>query len=43
LEGVLGVVPVAQHAPTDTQDHRAMPPHESREGDLVTLAGKAFQ
>jgi hypothetical protein len=43
LEGVLGVVPVAKHAPADAQDQRALSPHQGREGGLVTLAGKALQ
>jgi hypothetical protein len=43
LEGILGVVPVAKHAPADAQDQRAMPAHQSDECGLVTLIGKALQ
>ena len=38
LEGVLGVVRVSQHAPADPQDHRPVPLHQDREGQLGGLA-----
>ncbi len=35
LEGVLGVVWVAQDRPADAQDHRPMPSHQHFEGPAV--------
>ena len=43
LEGVLRVVEVAQYAPADAQHHRRVPPHQRREGRLVTVTGEAIQ
>ena len=38
LEGVLGVVRVAEDAPADAQDHRPVPLDQGREGQLGRLA-----
>jgi hypothetical protein len=43
LEGVLGVVGVAQHPPADTQDHRAVAAHEGLEGALIAAQRKNLQ
>ena len=43
LEGVVGIVGIIQHAATDTQDHRAMPPDECLEGQFVAMEDVSFQ
>ena len=35
LEGVLGVVRVAEDLPADSQDHRSVTLHQGREGRLI--------
>ncbi len=36
LEGVLGVVVIAEQLPADAQDHRAVSRHDGGEGGLIT-------
>ena len=45
LEGVFGVVAVAQELTADTEHHRAVPRHQGREGRLagVALRGEPLQ
>src|SRR5262249_21753486 len=43
LEGVLRVVAVAQGAPADAPDHRAVPPHQRRERRLLAAAAETLQ
>ena len=41
LEGVLGVVRIAEDAPADGQDHRPVSRDQGREGRLVAPGGEA--
>ena len=43
LEGVLGVMGVAQDATADAQHHRPMPAHECLERILILPANESFQ
>ena len=43
LEGVLRVLVMAQHAPADPHDQRAVAPHQRGEGGLVAGGAKAVQ
>ena len=43
LEGVLGVVGVAQDAPADGQDHRPVPRHQRLEGRRIALGEEAVE
>ena len=46
LEGVLGVLPVAQHPPADAQNHRPVPMHqflERRLGVVASLGDETVQ
>ena len=39
LEGILGGVLVAEHAPADAEDHRPVPLHQGLEGELGAVLG----
>jgi len=41
LEGVLGVLDMAQHAPAEAEHHRPVPPHQRLEGGLVATGDEA--
>jgi hypothetical protein len=43
LEGVLGILMIDQDAAAYTPDHRAMPPHQGREGGFVALFDEAAE
>jgi hypothetical protein len=43
LEGVLGVMAVAQDAPADAQHHRPVPPHQRLKRRLVAPRQEALQ
>jgi hypothetical protein len=43
LEGVLGVLPVAQEPAADAEHHGAVPPDEHLEGGLVAAGGEPFE
>ena len=43
LEGVLGVVVVAEDAAADAPDHRAVPPHQGFQGRWLSAADEALQ
>ena len=43
LEGVLGIVRVAQDPPADAQDHRPVPPHQRLEGPGVALGEETLE
>src|SRR5262249_26402769 len=43
LEGVLGVLLVAEHPPADAQDHGAVAAHQGLEGRLVAAAQEPLQ
>ena len=43
LEGVLGIVRVAQDPPADAQDHRSVPPHQRLEGPGVPLGEETLE
>src|SRR5262249_2627232 len=43
LEGVLGVLRVAQDPPAHTEHHRAVPPHQQLERRLVPLGDEALE
>jgi hypothetical protein len=43
LEGVFGIMQVAQHAPADPHHHRPMAPHQCREGGLIPPEQEALQ
>ena len=43
LEGVLGVLLVAEHAPAHPQHHRPVPLHEAGEGAVVPVGGEVVQ
>jgi hypothetical protein len=43
LEGVLGVVAVRQHPPTDAQDNRAVTAQQGLEGGLLLVGEEATQ
>jgi hypothetical protein len=43
LEGVLGVLDLAQRMPTDAPNQARVPPHQGGEGSLVALAGELTQ
>src|SRR5262249_41683456 len=43
LEGVFGVVDVAEDAPAHAQHHRPMMPNQSLEGGLIAMPDKPFE
>jgi hypothetical protein len=43
LQGVLGVVRVAEDLPADAQDHRPVPLHQGREGRLVGVVSPGHE
>src|SRR5439155_23263691 len=43
LEGVLGILPVAEHSLADTEHHRSVPPDQHLERRLVALSSEALQ
>jgi hypothetical protein len=43
LEGVVRIVPVAQDAATNAEDHRAMTPHQFSKSDFFTPGKEALQ
>ena len=43
LQGVLGIVVVAEDTATDAPDHRAVPPHQRFEGRSFSAAHEALQ
>ncbi len=43
LEGVLGIVVVAEDAPADAQDHRPMPPDDRLERRLIATCDEPFE